>query len=286
MPDGRTLGWAEYGAPTGTPVIELHGGGASHLSGLLYHREALDAGVRIIAVDRPGAGGSSPNPALAVATFHQDIRELAVHLGLRRFVALGNSNGGMFAVALAHAMPDLVSGAIPLNPATPVFDDGDAWAVTPLYHGLVKLPVEEVVAGMQLAARQFQEQQAQARVEDPFQQFPESTEPEIVDLYFQALAMTPTEVLEQEVKLVLDEAGWGFDIYDVQPRVELFTGLTEVGTPFNKLWAERLPNAGLHLTSGGHAGQTAPDTRRELMRCAVALSEGRVFRPMSSLTSA
>ena len=130
LQDGRTLTWAEYGDPEGVPLIELHGGGASHLSGLVYHREALEAGVRIVAVDRPGAGGSTPDPDYSVAGFHEDVEQLADHLDLDRLVAMGNSNGGMFAVALAHAMPDRVAGAIPLNPATPIYDDSVAWELS------------------------------------------------------------------------------------------------------------------------------------------------------------
>ncbi len=188
---------------------------------------------------------------------------------------MGNSNGGMFAVALAHAMPDRVLGAIPLNPATPVFDDPVAWELTPIYHGLVEQDPAVIVAGMGATMRQFTEDPDAARASDPFQQFPEDTEPEIVTIYFQAIELTPPEVLEEEVRLILDEAGWGFDIFDVQPRVEFFTGMTEVGTPYNKVWAEKLPNAGLHETTGGHAGQTSPATRKRLMQCVLALTEGR-----------
>lgn len=53
------------------------------------------------------------------------------------------------------------------------------------------------------------------------------------------------------------------------------TGVTEVGTPYNWVWAERLPNAGLHETSGGHMGQTGPATRERLMRCVRTLTDGQ-----------
>ena len=275
LQDSRTLTWAEYGDSDGVPLIELHGGGASHLSGLVYHREALEAGVRIIAVDRPGAGGSTPDPDYSVAGFHKDVEQLADHLQLDGFVVMGNSNGGMFAIAIAHAMPDRVAGAIPLNPATPVFDDSMAWELTPIYHALAGQDASAIVEGMDATMRQFVEDPAAARANDPFQQFPEDTEPEIVAIYFKAIELTPPEVLEHEVRLILDEAGWGFDIFEVEPRVEFFTGVTEVGTPYNRVWAERLPNAGLHETSGGHMGQTGPATRERLMRCVRTLTDGQ-----------
>ncbi len=277
--DGRALAWAEYGDPNGVPVLELHGGGASHLSGLVYHRDALAAGVRVIAVDRPGAGGSTADPAFAVATYHEDIRQLADHLDLGEFVVMGNSNGGMFSVALAHAMPDRVVGAIPMNPATPVFDDPAAWELTPIYHGLAEQEASDIVGGMRAAMLQFGENPEEARSSDPFRQFPEDTEPEIVAIYFAAIELTPAEVLEQEVQFILEKSGWGFDVFDIQPRVEFFTGLHEVGTPYNEVWVDKLPNAGLHLTTGGHAGQTAPETRKRIMRCVLALTDERACEP-------
>jgi len=277
LSDGRALSWAEYGDPNGVPVFELHGGGASHRSGAVYHREAEGAGVRVIAVDRPGAGGSTPNPDLSFASFPSDLRQLADHLGLRRFVVMGNSNGGAFAVAVAHALPDRVLGAIPLNPATPVFDDSAAWRLTPIYHGLAGRNPAEIAAGMEAAMRRFLDDPAAARAEDPFQQFPDDTESDIVRLYFDAIDLTPAETMTQEVGLILQS--WGFDVFDVQPRVELFTGLTEIATSYNELWVGKLPNAALHHTTGGHAGQTAPETRWRLMRCVVALSEERTCRP-------
>ena len=136
--DGRMLVYAEYGDPAGAPVVELHGGGANHLSGVVYHRDALAEGVRVISVSRPGVGGSAAHKGFAVATYHEDFVQLLDALELSRVVVMGNSNGGMFALALAHALPERIAGAMPLNPATPVFDDGEAWTLTPIYHGLAE----------------------------------------------------------------------------------------------------------------------------------------------------
>ena len=117
------------------------------------------------------------------------------------------------------------------------------------------------------------EEIAAYRASDPYRQFPEDTETEVVRAYF-AAAEFESDALLREVGFVLDRSGWGFDIFDIAPRVEFFTGVTEVGTPYNRVWAEKLPNAGLHLTTGGHMGQTAPATRKLLMACVLALHRG------------
>ena len=275
--DGRRLVYAEYGDPAGVPLVELHGGGANHLSGVVYHREALAEGVRVISVSRPGVGGSTAHEGFSVASYHDDFVQLLDALELPRVVVMGNSNGGMFALALAHALPERIAGAMPLNPATPVFDDEEAWTLTPIYHALAESGPAAWVEGTRSLSASLatgsDEEIAAYRASDPYRQFPEDTETEVVRAYF-AAAEFESDAFLREVGFVLDRAGWGFDIFDIAPRVEFFTGVTEVGTPYNRVWAEKLPNAGLHLTTGGHMGQTAPATRKLLMACVLALHRG------------
>ena len=59
LPDGRALGFAEYGDPNGAPLFFFHGLWASRLT---YHPDdqiARSLGVRLITVDRPGIGLSA-----------------------------------------------------------------------------------------------------------------------------------------------------------------------------------------------------------------------------------
>jgi pimeloyl-ACP methyl ester carboxylesterase len=57
LPDGRVLGWAEYGDQVGSPVVYLHGTPGSRLS--RPDDTALE-GIRLITLDRPGYGRSTP----------------------------------------------------------------------------------------------------------------------------------------------------------------------------------------------------------------------------------
>jgi pimeloyl-ACP methyl ester carboxylesterase len=66
-PDGRTLAIEEDGDPNGRPVL-VHGGTPN--SRHLYPPTAIDAaarGLRLISYDRPGYGGSTPQPGRTVA---------------------------------------------------------------------------------------------------------------------------------------------------------------------------------------------------------------------------
>ncbi len=105
LPDGRKLGYAEYGAPTGQPVIYVPGFPSSRIEGAGLDPEASKVGARIIAIDRPGYGWSSPHKDRTLLSHAQDIEALANHLGLQRYGVLGISGGGPYALACARALP-------------------------------------------------------------------------------------------------------------------------------------------------------------------------------------
>jgi pimeloyl-ACP methyl ester carboxylesterase len=121
LPDGRELGYAEYGHSEGDPILYFHGVPGSRLSGLLAGVLAAPRGGRVIALDRPGYGISDFQPGRRLLDWPQDVVALADHLGIERFAILGYSGGGPFAAACAHALPDrvtslaIVSGMGPLS---------------------------------------------------------------------------------------------------------------------------------------------------------------------------
>lgn len=56
----RALSYAEYGDPGGAPVLFCHGTSGSHLLAEAFDDDAAEAGVRLIAPDRPRMGRSDP----------------------------------------------------------------------------------------------------------------------------------------------------------------------------------------------------------------------------------
>lgn len=121
LKDGRTMGYAEYGDPSGTPVIAFHGMPGSRLVMKSVEPAALAAGARIIAPDRPGYGLSQPNKRGTLLSYVEDITELADRLKLDRFAVMGVSGGGPYPLACAYKIPErtsvaaLVSGIGPLS---------------------------------------------------------------------------------------------------------------------------------------------------------------------------
>ncbi|MEU3532196.1 alpha/beta hydrolase [Streptomyces murinus] len=100
LSDGRLLGWAEWGPSDGTPVLLCPGAATSRWLG--FGAGVVEAlGVRLISVDRPGLGVSTPAPGRTFSDFAGDVRQLCVRRGLERPAVVGNSQGAPFALACA-----------------------------------------------------------------------------------------------------------------------------------------------------------------------------------------
>lgn len=82
LPDGRKLGYAQYGSPTGKAVLYNHGFPGSRIEASQHHDLCLGLGLRLIAIDRPGYGWSSPHPGAKLLDWPDDIERLTEHLEL------------------------------------------------------------------------------------------------------------------------------------------------------------------------------------------------------------
>jgi pimeloyl-ACP methyl ester carboxylesterase len=98
------LAVAQVGPRDGSPVVWFHGTPSCRLEGVLDLSEAAERhGLRIVAPDRPGYGGSSFIP-YEVGTHPIQVSELIDHLGLDEVTLLGVSGGGRYACAAASTL--------------------------------------------------------------------------------------------------------------------------------------------------------------------------------------
>jgi pimeloyl-ACP methyl ester carboxylesterase len=100
-PDGRNLTYVEVGDPHGPLVLHNHGGPSSRLEARLFARSASTNGLRLICVDRPGIGQSSPQASRSYSGWADDLVTIADALGHREFGVTGWSEGGPWALAAA-----------------------------------------------------------------------------------------------------------------------------------------------------------------------------------------
>lgn len=110
--DDRQIGFAEFGDPQGRAIFWLHGTpGARRQIPMEARVYAEQQHIRLIGVDRPGIGSSTQHSYDTVVAFADDLRTIADTLGLDKFVVVGLSGGGPYALGCAAAMPDRVVAA-------------------------------------------------------------------------------------------------------------------------------------------------------------------------------
>jgi pimeloyl-ACP methyl ester carboxylesterase len=109
LSDGRTLGFAFYGAARGAPIFYFHGFPSSRIEARFAHDLGLAYGARIIAVDRPGYGLSDFLPQRTIPDWPGDVLQLADALGIDRFRVMAVSGGGPYALACARAIPERIT---------------------------------------------------------------------------------------------------------------------------------------------------------------------------------
>jgi pimeloyl-ACP methyl ester carboxylesterase len=125
LPDGRQLGWAEYGVADGPVVLAMHGNPGSRLMFRIGGPPAVRLGVRIIAPDRPGFGLSTPHPGRTLDEWLNDFANLVRRTGVERFSLLGISGGGPYATASAAHFGDRVAALGLVSPIGPVAELAD-----------------------------------------------------------------------------------------------------------------------------------------------------------------
>jgi len=92
-----------------------HGWPSSRLQAGLAHHLALERGLRLIAMDRPGMGRSSLERGRLLDSWPGLMERFADHLGIGKFAQLGVSGGGPYVAACAAKIPERLSGSAVLG---------------------------------------------------------------------------------------------------------------------------------------------------------------------------
>lgn len=122
--DGRRLSFAEFGSVRGPAIIWMHGTpGARRQVPLDVRTYAAEHGVRVIGVDRPGIGSSTPHLYPNILDWTKDLEVLLDTLGLETVRVVGLSGGGPYALAAGAGLPSRVRAVGVMGGVAPLAGD-------------------------------------------------------------------------------------------------------------------------------------------------------------------
>lgn len=120
----RKLSFSEFGVPHARPVVWLHGTPGSRRQIPAEARVFAEReNVRLIGIDRPGIGSSTPHVYGSFREFADDLAIVADNLGLDEMSVVGLSGGGPYTLAAAHYLPERVRSVAVLGGVAPARGD-------------------------------------------------------------------------------------------------------------------------------------------------------------------
>ena len=267
---GRRLSFAEFGPPDGRPVLWFHGTpGARRQIPAEARVLARAEGLRIVGIDRPGIGSSTPHLYPTILDFAADIERVLESLGIDRFGVVGLSGGGPYALAVARAFPERAVAAGILGGVAPtVGPDAIDGGLVALGRRLAPvIAVGRVPLGIGLTgALRLARPLAAPALEVYARLSPEGdrrilARPEFKAMFLDDLLNGSRKQLSAPLAdVLLFSRHWGFEARDVQVPVRWWHGDADHIIPFahGQHMVARLPNAELVVQPGeSHLGGMA-----------------------------
>ena len=264
--DGRRLTYLEVGAPDGPLVIHNHGGPSSRFEARLLANSASKNRLRLICVDRPGMGQSSPQKSRTYSGWADDLVTIADALGYREFGVTGWSEGGPWALAAAAYIDPLrlrhvtsiapgSYGTVGDNSAAKYLSKADALGGSLALR--FKPGFRLMYAALGIGAKHFREsfaKQIRNGVNDYDRQI--LLRPDIETAFADSCAECfahGSDGLVHDAELLY--RSWAFDVTQIERPVHMWQGLDDrlVPDPINKAVADGMPGAVWHPVEGaGH----------------------------------
>jgi len=269
--DGRRLAYAEYGPKDGFPVLHFHPlPGSRLLSHVDIEEITKNTGVRLIIVDRPGIGLSSPAVNRELLDWADDISQLIKHLNIEKFSVSGHSAGGPHALAVAYKLPEKVHrvaiiGGVIFPTCFGESEDSLEWKdvlnLRPLnkmtgylgmYYPKVLYALTKVIAGSGMLVNVNASIDAIAEIPGEAEIFKDQR---WRDLFYHVSADCVQQGPYMLDELILIPKNWKFHINQIEVPVDVWHGSNDELTSLTmaKYTAKQVPGAQLHIIDGeGH----------------------------------
>jgi pimeloyl-ACP methyl ester carboxylesterase len=203
-------------------------------------------GLRWVSYDRPGYGGSTPDPGRDLGSAADLVSSVADALGIDRFAVMGHSGGGSHALACGARLPDRVVGVVSMAGLAPFDAGGLDW-----FAGMTASGVDSLRAA---AAGRAEKQRYEASGAEYDPEFTVADETALaggwswlLDVVRPALAQGPAGLIDDDLAYV---APWGAEVEEITaPTLILHGGRDRVVPSTHAEWlADRCPAAELRLS--------------------------------------
>lgn len=260
--DGRDLLVESTGDPKGKALL-FHNG--TPTSRKIFHDMADEAnarGAHLLCYERPGYGGSTPQPGRTVADSTRDVRAVANHFKMNQMAVWGISGGGPHTIAAAVLLSDLVCAAATFAALAPITaSDFD------YYEGMSekKRKQRRLYFSDQVGfLRHLQESREEIMgatddyLDDKLRLMPSGAR--ISKSFYQFSYETMRLAVENGIEGYVEDyqaffSDWGVDLAANTVPIQLWHGQEDLDVPFqHSQWLSRaIPQSELHLTqSDGH----------------------------------
>jgi pimeloyl-ACP methyl ester carboxylesterase len=262
LPDGRGLGFAQYGDPDGEVVLWFHGTpGARQQVPPDINEEADRRGFRVIGIERPGTGLSTPFSYARIVDWAADIEVVVDRLGIDRFATVGLSSGGPFVLAVCHELGDRVVAGAVLGGVGPTRGPEAAPGITRLLPpfepllGALRVPAGELLTHVVRPLCRFGSPafDLYARIA-PASDRTVMKVPEMKAMFLHDIISAAAGGLRAPVSdLVLFSRDWGFSLADIEVPVKFWNGDADGIVPLShgEVQAGLVPGAELVVCPGG-----------------------------------
>lgn len=253
LPDGRQLGFAEFGSPDGKPILYFHGLPGSRLEAGHLHSVALLNRYRLIGIDRPGMGLSSVHPERSMLSWADDVESFADYLGLKKFSIIGHSGGAPFVTVCAYKIPHRLNGVAIMAGMAP-FEIPEATASLTRGQRFMNRAIQAMpwiatvmvkLMSIMLKKPAMQKQMLKQLPEVDRRIFHDPrTNQAFINAILEAFRHGVNGVC-QEIQLTLKP--WGFNMTSIKCPVTIWQGSLDKQAPaaHAKLYAKLIPNAKL-----------------------------------------
>lgn len=237
LPDGRALGFAEYGNENGFPLIFCHSLFGSRHEYPSHHPDENERNFRIIIPERPGYGLSTFAEGCNYVNWVKDLTALLDHLEIDRFAIAGLSSGAIYAAAVASALPSRVVhlSAISMTPRLESWQDLKHVASNLKFFGAFSIYMPHVAKFLfEKEAQRLQGNTAKIvqRIteaeEDRALLFSEQVFP-VIEANFQESIKNSLEHLSNEV--IIHAQPWQFSFADIQCPMDIWCGERDLYAP-------------------------------------------------------